>query len=335
MKILITTDTHLGVKQSNKSYIDIASLFFSDMCDYAMDHNIDTFVHAGDFFDNRKYITLDLFDVIYDIAHGLNRTFDKSYMIIGNHDTFYKESMTPTSLSIMNKYENIHIISNTFEIIEGGVLLVPWLFDLDDLHTSKMDICIGHFEMNGISLNSKGSVSKNHRLNISDFSKFDMVLSGHYHRPGDYGNVKYLGSPYQMTFADIDDTKGFYVLDTDTKELEFIVWDKYPKHKRCNETDKIQNIKGNIVELTFLEDHGIADNTAIINSYKQQEPFKLIVKLKNQDTFTDDDNDDIIDTIDVMELMASYYKKSDVPDHLKMDILLKITQKLCKEITDG
>ena len=334
MKILIATDTHLGLKQSNKQYMDITSLFFHDICGYAMDHKIDTFIHAGDFFDNRKHITIDLIDVVDDIAHGLNRTFENSYMIVGNHDTFYKDTMTPTSLSMLRKYENIKIVDNPVGLIECGILLLPWLFNSGILQTSKLPICIGHFEMNGITLNSKGSVSQNHRLNVSDFNKFDMVLSGHYHRPGIYKNIKYLGSPYQMTFADIDDVKGFYVLDTDTKDIEFIPWDKYPKHIRCNETDKIKNIKGNIVELTFLKDHGVADNTVIINSYKELEPFRLIVKLYNQDSFTEEENNDIIDAIDIMELMESYYKKSDTPDHLKIDILLKIIEKLYKGIGD-
>ncbi len=332
MKFLIATDTHLGIKQSNKTYIDITSLFFHDICEYAIDNNISAFIHAGDFFDNRKFITLDLLDVVDDIAHRLNTSFDNSYMIIGNHDTFYKNTMIPTSLSTMKKYQNIKIIDKPFELVDFGILLLPWLFDVSILDKSLMDICIGHFEMNGITLNSKGSVSQNFKLNQSDFNKFDMVLSGHYHRPGKYGNIQYLGSPYQMTFADIDDIKGFYILDTDTKTIEFIKWDKYPKHIRCNENSKIQNVKGNIIELMFLEDHGIADNTAIINSYKQLEPFKLIVKLKNQDQFTEDDNDDIINSIDIVDMMETYYKKSIVPDHLKINILMKIIDKLYKEI---
>jgi hypothetical protein len=34
--------------------------------------------------------------------------------------------------------------------------------------------------------------------------------------------VQYLGTQYQITFSDLEDRKGFHVLDTETRELEFV-----------------------------------------------------------------------------------------------------------------
>ena len=54
------------------------------------------------------------------------------------------------------------------------------------------------------------------------FRKFDMTLSGHFHKKSHMDNIWYLGSPFEQTWIDCDEERGFHVLDTDTMELEFI-----------------------------------------------------------------------------------------------------------------
>ena len=56
----------------------------------------------------------------------------------------------------------------------------------------------------------------------SIFSRFDIVCSGHYHTRSDNGTVFYLGSPVQFTWSDYNDTKGFHIFDTETRQLDFI-----------------------------------------------------------------------------------------------------------------
>ena len=54
------------------------------------------------------------------------------------------------------------------------------------------------------------------------FDKFGMVLTGHYHHKSSKGNIHYLGSQMQFTWADVDDPKFFHVFDTETQELQAI-----------------------------------------------------------------------------------------------------------------
>jgi len=53
-------------------------------------------------------------------------------------------------------------------------------------------------------------------------SKYEHVYSGHFHTPSTKGNITYLGTPYELTWSDHGDKKGFYILDTDTKHIDFI-----------------------------------------------------------------------------------------------------------------
>jgi DNA repair exonuclease SbcCD nuclease subunit len=54
------------------------------------------------------------------------------------------------------------------------------------------------------------------------FNKFDLVFSGHYHHRSDDGHIYYLGNPYELTWQDYNDPRGFHLFDLSTRKLEFI-----------------------------------------------------------------------------------------------------------------
>ena len=64
---------------------------------------------------------------------------------------------------------------------------------------------------------SQGGLSK------KEFQRFDTVMSGHFHHKSDDGQIFYLGCPYEITWSDYNDPKGFHVFDTETRELHRII----------------------------------------------------------------------------------------------------------------
>jgi DNA repair exonuclease SbcCD nuclease subunit len=155
----------------------------------------------------------------------------ETHIIAGNHDTFYKNTNEVNALKelIDGKYDNIHTwckdpVSWTFD--GTPILLMPWICDenrsatMQAVKKSQAPIIMGHLELQGFEMH-RGHVNE-HGDDPRIFDKFDLVCSGHYHTRSNNGNIFYLGTPAQYTWTDYNDIKGFHILDTNTRSLEFI-----------------------------------------------------------------------------------------------------------------
>jgi hypothetical protein len=49
-----------------------------------------------------------------------------------------------------------------------------------------------------------------------------MVFSGHFHHRSQADNIWYLGNPYELTWQDYNDPRGFHLFDLSSRQLEFI-----------------------------------------------------------------------------------------------------------------
>jgi hypothetical protein len=77
---------------------------------------------------------------------------------------------------------------------------------------------MGHFEFDNFEMH-RGQI---HTGGLKPPAKFQQIFSGHFHTRSTRDNVLYVGTPYEMTWIDFDDPKGFHVLNTKTQDLEFI-----------------------------------------------------------------------------------------------------------------
>jgi DNA repair exonuclease SbcCD nuclease subunit len=333
MKIICVTDTHLGVKQDSPLYHDVTNRLFANIYDYAEHHKIKELIHLGDFWNNRRSVSIKTILQGLYIAENLNKVFDHISLITGNHDTIYKDSNDESLLRMFNKFENISIIQRP--TTRGNVIMVPWLFDPEVLlnRENKM-VLLGHFDIAGAVMNESGSVSL-HGQKQSDFNNFKMVLSGHYHTPGTYGNIRYLGSPFHTSFNDVAGVRGFYVLDDETCELEFIEFDDYPKFVRIHPDSFYSraDLEGNIVELIFTKDLGINGNIAAIQMAKDCDPLTLTPKYVNINTSMSKE-DIVADELEVKDhlgILNEYLDGAKLPDNINTSVLKKVAESIYKE----
>ncbi len=229
MKIAILNDTHCGVRNSNDIFLNNAEKFFTDVFfPHLLAHNIKHIVHLGDYFDNRKFINFSALNRNRQYFLAKLREYGITMDIIcGNHDTFFKNTNELNSLKeLLGHYMNeIHIVHKPTVMDYDGMkmALLPWICDeneeesLDFIANCKADILGGHLELQGFDM-MKG-VTNPKGMDPALFSRFEMVMSGHFHTKSNQDNIHYLGSQLEFTWSDAHDNKYFHTLDTETREI--------------------------------------------------------------------------------------------------------------------
>jgi DNA repair exonuclease SbcCD nuclease subunit len=231
MKVAVVTDTHFGVKNDSPLFLnEFLSFFEKQFFPYVLEHKIDTVLHLGDLLDRRKFVN---FYTLSQVRDRFMSFFEENnitlHIILGNHDTFYRNTSSINSMTeLFSHQQNIHIYSEPVIINLDGldVGLVPWINEANTdscvkfLDDASVPIIMGHFEINGFQVVS--GVKHSHGLLPSLFSKFDAVYSGHFHIKQSDANITYLGTPYQITFSDAYDIKGFHIFDTEDQSMTFV-----------------------------------------------------------------------------------------------------------------
>jgi DNA repair exonuclease SbcCD nuclease subunit len=248
LKVAIITDQHFGARNDSIAFLDFFEKFYDNIFFPALDeNNINTVLVLGDTFDRRKYVNF------YALDRAKKMFFDKLeergirvHMLAGNHDTYYKNTNEVNSPDLLlTEYNNIDVISKPETIVIDGtpICMMPWICpenyqeSLDHIKNTKADICMGHFEIAGFAM-YRGMESHD-GLAKETFEKFDLVFSGHYHHRSSDKHIHYLGNPYELTWQDYNDPRGFHLFDLETRGLEFVV-NTYRMFERLEYNDKDQ-----------------------------------------------------------------------------------------------
>ncbi len=232
MKIGIVTDNHAGCRNDSPVFVEYCISFFEkQFIPYLLENKIDYVIHLGDVFDRRKYVNFNtLFqwrNRVFDVLQKHNIKMD---ILLGNHDIYYKNTNDINSVyELLRGYTNITIYDKplTIEVDNLPIFFLPWTPQGGEENTfnaikeTNSDVCMGHLEIKGFEMHA-GQVNREHGFDHNLFDKFDIVLSGHFHHKSNKGNIYYLGAPYQMTWNDWGDIRGFHTFDTQTRELIFI-----------------------------------------------------------------------------------------------------------------
>jgi DNA repair exonuclease SbcCD nuclease subunit len=231
-KVAILGDTHFGARNDSFQFDEYFERFFRDVFFPTLEREgIKTIIHLGDVFDRRRYINFYIYQsCIRYFFEPMQKAGITMHVIPGNHDVYHKNTNDINSLSLLlRSFDNIivHHSVETVKIGDTNFTFVPWI-TVDNIETVLPQVmnpktlpatCIGHFEFCGFDM-YRGSPNED-GLNADTAHFFDAVFTGHYHHRSSKGNVFYLGSPYEFTWADFEDPRGFHLFDTTTKELTF------------------------------------------------------------------------------------------------------------------
>jgi DNA repair exonuclease SbcCD nuclease subunit len=318
MKLLLS-DTHLGLKNASDFWLEVTLNLFREVRDFCLTRNIDTVIHLGDWFDEKKTTNQKVLDYAYRIVSLMEPL--KILIITGNHDIYYKESISPSSLACFRNIPNVEVITEP-TTVEDNLILVPWKQN----PPKHSGFCFGHFEITDFSMNNT-SVCRNGQ-NASDFKHFKHVYSGHFHTPSSRDNITYIGSAFQQTFNDVGSSRGYYAWENG--DMEFVEYKDAPKFVKVHTSTDIQesDITGNIVKLIYDEDYGTNKNTKILESVESMNPVKLLPDFTNvsveedQQTLNDEGSFTLLDHDDIIR----EYIESDksMPKNINRKVLLKM-----------
>lgn len=231
MKIALLNDLHFGQSQDIKIFHAVQRRFFEDVFFPRVDaEGIKHCIILGDVFDRRKFVNFETLKVAREcLFDPLSERGIETHIILGNHDVYYKNTNRVNSLSLLvsDFYPRFHLYEEAAEamVADHPFLMLPWI-NPENLHSSieilrntNVPYVASHLELSGFEYH-RGVMSDHSQIDRDLLSRFQSVLSGHYHHKSSRGNVHYLGTQYEMTWADYNDPKGFHIFENG--ELEFV-----------------------------------------------------------------------------------------------------------------
>lgn len=350
MKVAIITDQHFGARNDSIQCLDYYENFYKNIFFPTLkERDIKHILILGDTFDRRKFINFNT------LSRAKKMFFDQAYndgifitMIAGNHDTYFKNTNEVNSpeLTLM-EYSNIVIVTRpeTVDVHGVPVCFLPWICadnyvdSMNEIKNTKADLCMGHLEIAGFSMYR--GVESHDGLSKESFDKFDMVFSGHYHHRSDNGHIYYLGNPYELTWQDYKDPRGFHLFDLQSRKLEFIE-NTYSLFERFEYDDTLFDPDG--IDTSFATDKYV--KIIVINKTDFYKFDKFITRVytknpldvkivENFSEFTEGQVDETINLEDTSSVLSNYIESVETEvDKEKVKSFMKAlyTEALNKEV---
>ena len=241
-QIAIIADTHLGAHKNSEWFHTQIVEWATWLVKKCKEKNVKKLRILGDIFNSRSTVNTRTLNWALDIILEHFAWFDDIWIIVGNHDAYYKTSTDIASVNIFKRHKGIQVFNQPTMVEDSGrkFMILPWIDKLDDekfleimenLKDEIADVCLGHLEIKSFETHHNSFYTEGvEPENL--ISLFKNLYSGHFHLRQERGNIKYIGCPFQLDWKDYANDKGFYILNLDTLQDEFIPNDISPTHQK-------------------------------------------------------------------------------------------------------
>ena len=257
MKILHTSDLHLGKNLSEESFYEDQKYILDEIINIVKEKDIKVVMIPGDIYD--KSIPSGEATLLFDkFLTRLSKMDVKVLITSGNHDsnerlsygsnifnelnihivTSYEGSITKVTIDDVNFYllpflKPFHIkhlmTEEEYSKINNSNDMMKWILNRESIDKSKKNILLAHqFVMwdgklpetcasESISINNVGTLDA---IDVNLLDDFDYVALGHIHRPQKIkrDTVRYSGTPLKYSFSEVNDKKSVVIIDSDSIE---------------------------------------------------------------------------------------------------------------------
>ena len=213
------TDIHFGNKNNSKQHNRDCAEFVDWFIQQS--ENCETCIFLGDWHHHRASVNVSTLNHSVENVGKLSRAFESVYMIMGNHDLYYREKRDLNSLPYAGLFENVTLVEDA--LIQDEVALIPWLVgdEWKNLSKTKCRYMFGHFELPNFKMNAMVEMPDHGGINAEHLTGPEYLFTGHFHKRQFKKNVHYLGSPFGHNYADTwDDDRGMMKL----------VWGEEPQY---------------------------------------------------------------------------------------------------------
>ena len=340
MKVAILNDTHCGVRNSSDIFLNYQDRFYTEIFfPYLKEHGITQILHLGDYYEHRKFVNFKALNTnrkhFLEPMRDIGITMD---IIPGNHDVYFKNTNELCSLKELLGHftSNVNIcMEPTVLDYDGlGVAVIPWINNgnyedyVKFAQTCGAPILGAHLELKGFDM--MAGMPNPHGMNADIFSRFEMVLSGHFHTKSKKDNVTYLGSQMEFTWADVDDPKYFHILDTETRDITPVrnpitMFKKVVYDDSKTDYDKVDvsQYANKFIKLIVLKKDDLYMFDKFIDRLQNVDTYELKIAESFEEYLGESVKDEKISLEDTTELLDSYVEAVDTDldkEHIKVEL---------------
>ncbi len=254
MRILHTSDWHLGITIHGYSMLVEQGKFIDEFILLVKEQNIDMVIIAGDVYDSTVSSSeaINLYNkLVTTLCYEMNIP---TIIIAGNHDGAARlaacsQLLKKSNLYITGKltgdikpdvFHDVAVYSVPYFNIDEVRALYPteeiknysqaMKIILDDIRktmdTQKMNIAVSHGFISGAELSDSDKAAMIGTANMISkdvFEGFDYVALGHLHRPQKLSDtVHYAGSPLKYSFGEAGQSKAVKIIDSNSRQVTSI-----------------------------------------------------------------------------------------------------------------
>ena len=256
MKILHTSDLHIGKRVNEYSMLDEQRFILKEILDIAQTEQPDAIILAGDIYDKSvpSAEAVSLFD---DFLVGLARLGKAIFIISGNHDSaerisFASRIMETNKIYLSPVYDGTirpvilpdgetEVAFYMLPFIKPSVVLhyaeegteiktydeaMRYVVSKMDIDKSRLNVLIAHQYVTGAERSESEDmvIGGVENVDASIFDCFDYVALGHLHHPQHCGHktIRYSGSPLKYSFSEVNDKKSVTIVEIKAGEAPVI-----------------------------------------------------------------------------------------------------------------
>lgn len=247
-KAALFTDIHFGAGGDSETHNQDCLRYVKWFYDQVEANQCDAVLFLGDWFHNQTKIRKDTNSYSNQALEILNALGIPVYMLVGNHDMYFKTSREHHSLLHVDRFNNIHLVEDF--VVKDGVLMTPYL--VTDEHViipnhEEVKYIFGHFSLPGFLANETFVMPDKGGLNAESFMACEAVYTGHFHKRQSKMSklgipVTYIGNCFPHNFNDVHDrNRGCMILKWG-KEPAYINWVEAPNYNRVKLTALMEMI---------------------------------------------------------------------------------------------